>query len=146
MHKQARGKWGKVLLWPEDVRHAKASEGSKILASRPEYVCGQCTFVGQDPDACSMCGSSIIQVKEEEGEVTPSSTWACRSCTFDNEAASETCVMCGIQQENGGNSEENGGEENEGEADNSPWNCEQCSFENEAGESVCAMCGGGEGL
>jgi len=129
MHKHARGKWNKKLLWPDDVCREKQNETPK-----EEWTCSQCTYAGSSSEACPMCGSSDLHPNPGSLENIRTTTWACPSCTFENVEAVEFCAICGASWQ----SEING-------TTNPPsWACDQCSFENEGSALVCAMCSGGD--
>ena len=84
---------------------------------------------------------------EEEKQPTNAgaadSASVCNSCTFENEAGTAVCAVCGANVEAGGN--EGAGANNAPPEADAPgqdhWICASCTFENTSGIAVCAMCG-----
>ena len=71
----------------------------------------------------------------------------CNSCTFENEAGTAVCAVCGANVEAGGNGvagANNAPGVGAPEADTpgqEHWICASCTFENTPGIAACAMCG-----
>lgn len=56
-----------------------------------------------------------------------SSGWNCSQCTFENEAQSSQCMMCGAPKSE--------------VADSDTWDCSLCTFQNLADDPRCGACG-----
>ncbi|ETW03314.1 hypothetical protein, variant [Aphanomyces invadans] len=111
----------------------------KLMASltdTPFYFEGEHTE--DDPELMAFIH---LSEKSESSSSAAPSMWACASCTFENNADSTVCNLCGTLNPNKAASPPESDASTNAPGPSDGWTCSACTFLNDWNNSTCSICG-----